>query len=485
MLITKELEIRIAGNVGHYYKNNNIEVIFNKVNKIPIELVNPESHLLVDAKCDVCGKEVKIQYRRYNKSISNGGYYSCSSKCGKDKVKKTLKEKYGNEISFKTNNFKEKTKNTFRLKYGETHFRKSETWKNKHIKKEIEKRKETFFQNFLNKNQDVVGQTEDDFIVKCNIHGECRIPKKIFSNRKMIGTELCVECNPVGDKKSGKEVKLFKLIKELYLGEIQQSHKLNKKEIDIFLPDLKIGFEFNGLRWHSELFLHKNYHIDKTNLCRENGIRLIHVFEDDFDYKLDIVKSIINNILGNSKKIYARKTILKKIESKEIVKEFLDKNHLQGFVNSNHNYGLYHNGELVSLMTFMKVRKVISKNQLDNQYELVRFCNKLGYSVVGGASKMFKNFIKDISPSSVISYCDISWANGDLYKNLGFNFEKLTKPNYHYIINGIRENRIKYQKHKLVKKGFNDKLTENDIMNQMGYFRIYNCGNEKYVYYNK
>lgn len=70
-------------------------------------------------------------------------------------------------------------------------------------------------------------------------------------------------------------------------------------------------------------------------------------------------------------------------------------------------------------------------------------------------------------------------------KNLGFKFEKLTNPNYHYIINGVRENRIKYQKHKLVKNGFDDKLTENDIMNQMGYFRIYNCGNEKYVYYNK
>ena len=70
MLITKELEFRIAGNVYDYYKKNNIDVEFNKINKLPIHLVNPESHLIVDAVCDVCDKEVKVQYRRYNKSVS-------------------------------------------------------------------------------------------------------------------------------------------------------------------------------------------------------------------------------------------------------------------------------------------------------------------------------------------------------------------------------------------------------------------------------
>jgi hypothetical protein len=133
----------------------------------------------------------------------------------------------------------------------------------------------------------------------------------------------------------------------------------------------------------------------------------------------------------------------------------------------------------------MRSRKVISKHSPEDQYELVRFCNKLGYSVTGGASKMFKKFLKEISPKTVISYCDISWANGNLYQKLGFEFEKLTSPNYYYNINGIRENRIKYQKHKLVKNGSDPNLTENEIMNQMGYYRVYNCGNEKYIYFNK
>ena len=105
MLITKELNIRIAGNVGHYYKINKIDVVFNDINKLPIELVNPQSHLLVDAKCDVCGNEVKIQYRRYNQSISRGGYYTCSSKCSSEKRKMVFTTKYGCENPFKTDNF--------------------------------------------------------------------------------------------------------------------------------------------------------------------------------------------------------------------------------------------------------------------------------------------------------------------------------------------------------------------------------------------
>jgi hypothetical protein len=148
------------------------------------------------------------------------------------------------------------------------------------------------------------------------------------------------------------------------------------------------------------------------------------------------------------------------------------------------NYGLYYNDELISLMTFMKTRKVLNKTHKDGEYELVRFCNKIGISVVGGASKLFKKFIKDYNPISVLSYCDISWANGDLYKNLGFELIGVSKPNYYYVINGKRENRINYQKHKLVKKGYDVNLTEVEIMYELGYYRIFNCGNEKYLYLN-
>lgn len=485
MILTKELEIRVMGNVAQYYKKNNIDVILNKINKLPINLVNPQSHLIVDAKCDICGKEVKIQYRRYNQSISRGGYYTCSSKCSKNKKEITNTQKYGNSSMFKTDNFKQKSKKTSLTKWESEHFRQSEKWKNLNGDKEKQKRKNTIFKHFLDNNPNVVGQDEENFIVNCSVHGDIKLPKEVFSNRKIIGTELCAKCNPVESNISGKEVLLSKLIGELYGGEIINSYKVKRKEIDIFLPELNLGFEFNGLRWHSELFKNKNYHLDKTKLCNEHGIRLIHIFEDDFDNKLDIVKSIISNLIQKSEKIYARKTIIKKIDKKDIIKEFLIKNHLQGFVNTNINYGLYHNDELVSLMTFMKTRKILDKNTKEGEYELVRFCNKIGRSVVGGASKLFKLFLINHRPKKVLSYCDISWANGGLYKKLGFKGEGFTPPNYSYVINKVRENRINYQKHKLVKKGFDTNLTEHEIMNGLGYYRIYNCGNEKFIYSNK
>jgi len=482
MLITEKIKLRITGNVCDFYRKNNIPVKFNEYNDLPIELVNPNSHMIVDAQCDVCNKKVKIQLRRYNQSVSRGGYYSCSSQCSKKKREETFIKKYGEHTPFKTKNFKEKSKQTSLAKWGMEHFRQSEKWKYENGSNEIQKRKKTVFNQFLKENPCVVGQDDENFVVKCDIHGENKIPKGIFSNRKIIGTELCVKCKPIESNISGKEIILYKFIKEIYDGEIVQSYKVGKREIDIYLPQEKIGFEFNGVRWHSEMFIKNDYHLEKTKICNKNGIRLIHIFEDDFDYKTEIVKSIIGNVLNNSNKIYARKTEVKKINDKNLIKFFLEKNHLQGFVNTNINYGLYYNNELISLMTFMKSRKVINNTDKDSEYELVRFCNKTGLSVIGGASKLYNHFLKEYKPKSVLSYCDISWANGNLYKKLGFQMVGVTKPNYHYVVKGKRENIINYQKHKLVKKGFNKNLTEVEIMAELGHYRIFNCGNEKYIY---
>lgn len=485
MLLTKELEIRIMGNVSDYYRKNNIDVEFNKINKLPINLVNPDSHLLVDAKCDVCGKEVKVQFRRYNKSVKNGGYYTCSSACALEKRKATLKEKYGTTNILQTEWMKEKIKQSNIKNWGTEHVRQSEKWKLENSQSEVKVRKDTVFKQFLANNPRVVDQDDKNFIFKCDIHNLTKIPKQIYSNRKITKTEYCCECNPIDKNISGKEILLFKIIREIYDGEIIQQYKVDRKEIDIFLPEINLGFEFNGLRWYSEIYRQSNYHLEKTKLCEKHNIRLIHIFEDDFDFKLDIIKSIISNSIKLSNKIFARKTTIRKIEDKKTIKEFLDNNHLQGFVNSNINYGLYYNDELVSLMTFMKTRKILNKNGNENEYELIRFCNKLNTTVVGGASKLFNKFLNEFKPTSVLSYCDLAWGTGSLYENLGFINDGETKPNYFYIVNKKRENRLNYQKHKLVKKGYDPNLTESQIMNSLGYYRIYNCGNRRYMYYNK
>jgi hypothetical protein len=126
MLLTKEVTTKISGNVTYYYINNNIDVEFNQLIKLDINKLNPNSHIIVDAVCDVCGKEVKVQYRRYNQSIKKGGYYTCSSACSKEKKENYFLEKYGEKTPFKSEVIKEKIKKTFQEKYGEEHFRKSD-----------------------------------------------------------------------------------------------------------------------------------------------------------------------------------------------------------------------------------------------------------------------------------------------------------------------------------------------------------------------
>jgi hypothetical protein len=256
---------------------------------------------------------------------------------------------------------------------------------------------------------------------------------------------------------------------------------LNGKELDIYIPSRNLAIEYNGLYWHSEEYISSNYHLNKTIECEKQGIQLIHVFEDEWLYKQDIVKSRLSNILGlTPSKIYARKTTIREVSPKDS-KLFLDTNHIQGNVNSSIKLGLYYNDELVSLMTFGTLRKSMGGISKEGSYELFRFCNKLNTTIIGGADKLLKHFIKTCKPIEIISYADRRWSQGGLYEKLGFTHIHDSKPNYWYIIGTNREYRFKYRKDVLVKEGFDPSKTEHQIMLYRGLYRIYDCGNKKYV----
>jgi hypothetical protein len=233
------------------------------------------------------------------------------------------------------------------------------------------------------------------------------------------------------------------------------------------------------LYWHSEVYVDKNYHLNKTKLCEDKNIRLIHIFEDEWLFKQEIVKSRLKNILGlTENKVYARKTIIKEVSTKES-NNFLNENHIQGPVNSKINLGLYHNNELVSVMCFNKPRVGIGSKY--DGYELSRFCNKLNTIVIGGADKLLKYFVNIHNPKQIISYADRRWSQGDLYEKLGFEKTKINKANYSYIINKQRKHRFNYRKNVLKKQGFNTtNKTEHQIMLERKIYRIYDCGTITY-----
>jgi hypothetical protein len=256
---------------------------------------------------------------------------------------------------------------------------------------------------------------------------------------------------------------------------------LDGLEIDIFIPNSNLGIEYDGIYYHSEISGNKNkkYHINKTDICDENNIQLIHIFETEWKDKQSIVKSALLSKLGIfENRIYARKCEIRSLTFEES-NIFLLQNHLQGYCNSSIRYGLFYNDELVSCMTFGK-RKITGKTKL----ELLRFCNKLNTQVIGGASKLFKHFVRNNEFEEIISYADRRWSNGNLYEQLGFEFSHKSAPSYWYIINGKLVHRSVYMKHKLpsLLKDFDPNLTEWENMQMNGFDRIWDCGCLVYRY---
>ena len=214
----------------------------------------------------------------------------------------------------------------------------------------------------------------------------------------------------------------------------------------------------------------------KTQKCLEKGIQLIHIFQDQWLYKQDIVKDRIKNIIGiYNNRIFARKCTIKEIKAKEC-NDFLDINHIQGHDNSKIRLGLFYQDQLISVMTFAKPR--FNKNY---QWQLVRFASKLGTQVVGGASKLLKYFQRNYQPKNIISYADRRYSNGKLYYALGFNFLNNSEPNYWWTNGYIIYPRYQCQKHKLKEllgqQNFNSQLSESENMYNNGYNKIYDCGN--------
>lgn len=255
---------------------------------------------------------------------------------------------------------------------------------------------------------------------------------------------------------------------------------LQGKELDIYFPDKKIAVEYCGLYWHSEYYKEKNYHFDKYRACQDKGVRLIQVFEDEWVYKKDICKMRLKHILGVSDKvIYARKCLASKIDNAQ-AKEFCLANHIQGYAPSRLSYGLFYDGELVSVMTFgvPSISKG-NRDKKDGVYEVSRFCSSK--IVVGGASKLFQCFIKSEAPREIFSFCDLRWGNGQVYEKMGMELDKITRPNYYYIVNKKRKHRYNFRKSE-ISDASNKHLSEAQIMREAGVLRVYDCGHKKFVW---
>lgn len=402
------------------------------------------------------------------------------------KSKKTLFDNYGVDNPKKNKEINNKIKKTMMLRYGVEY-----SMQNDDIKlKARESQMITLAKNIkkLYSEYDIleIDSKNKKYTMKCSNNHVFEIDYTLLNSRRRIDTLICTECNPLNKSISGLEVELVQFIQNNYNDTINLNDRnLIDKELDIYLPDLKIAFEFNGLWWHNELNKTSDYHLNKTEECDKKEVRLFHIWEDDWQHNKDVVKSMILNILKKTEnKIYARKCVIKNVSSKES-KEFLEDNHIQGSTITKVNIGLYHNDELVSLMNFGKKRIVMNDKSDVGEWELSRFCNKINTNIVGGASKLFKNFISEYNPKEIITYANRSYSNGLLYKKLEFEFLYKSKINYYYIVNKIRKHRFSYRKSALVKDGFDKTKTEHEIMLERKIYRIYDSGQLKFIWKKK
>lgn len=425
----------------------------NNVKKTNLERYGVEN---VFQSNDIKTQSKKTNLERYG--VENPSQSSTIKK----KKKKASQEKYGTDCVLQSPQIKEKIKQTNLERYGVSHT------SQKDIPTDIYDKlnnKTWLHDQYINKNKtipelakilNISHSTVYLYLKRHNFYD----PNNVSISEKQI-SKIC--CDIIDIKSNTRKI-------------------IPPYELDIFIPEKNLAIEYNGLYWHSELCgKDKSYHIKKTILCEEKGIRLIHIFEHEWLLKRDIVTSRIKSLLNNTTKIYARHCIIQPI-SKTLTKEFLVNNHIQGYIGCKYSYGLYYNNKLVSIMTFG-----CSRFNKKYEYELLRFCSILNHTVVGGASKLFKHFIKTHSPRSIISYCDLRYGTGKVYEHVGFTKIHTTPPNYWYFHNNSSlkvYSRIKFQKHKLYKslEYFDETLTEWENMQNNGWNRIWDCGNSVWAF---
>ncbi len=267
---------------------------------------------------------------------------------------------------------------------------------------------------------------------------------------------------------------------------------INPLEIDIVVDSARLGIECNPTVTHNSsikdpwggLPKSHGYHQIKTNKCDKQGLFLFHIFGYEWEHKQDIIKSMLRNVLGkNTNVIYARKCQIKEVSGTDSFK-FLEGNHRQGPAQSSIRLGLYYNDNLVSLMTFGKMRNSIGtgKKNLENTYELVRFCSVLDTNVIGAASKLFKHFVKEYQPEAVRSFSDRAHTKGTLYPSLGFREVARSTAGYVWVnvITNVAYHRTNAQK-KNIQRFLNDydiDLTQSEkiIMESHGFVRVFDSG---------
>ena len=422
-----------------------------------LEKYGTEHHLqakqVLNKKINTCREKYGVDYvtqipevikKRKQTFIQNYGVDNPrKSNLIKDKIKETMLQKYGLESYTQTLEYAEKTKETNLKKFGTEYYSQCKSWEDRMKLTNLE---------------------------KYGVESYTQLPE----NRNKL-KEWCNQ-HPEFNGKSNAEIELLSWTQTYHPSACKTRREGN--ELDIFIPALNLGVEYNGLYWHSELNKSKNYHLDKTNYFKEQGIQVIHIWEHEWKCKQEQVKSFLLSALGkNQHKIGARKCKLVWSSLKEEIKlahALLDSTHIQGHTNSTkHVANAYYNDELLATATF-------GKHHRDSKtWVLTRFTTKTNYTIQGILSKISKLASGKLQ-SDIISWADNRLSDGNGYEKAGWKFEELMRPDYLYWKSGLKIISKQSRQKKLVNTP--EGMTEHEHAKLDGLTRVYDCGKIRYRY---
>ena len=315
-------------------------------------------------------------------------------------------------------------------------------------------------------------------VIGCKTHG-------YFQQQagKHIAGQGCPSCAHTGPSKG--QIEVFEFVRAYTPAVLEFPLPGSKYRVDIFLPELKLGIEYNGLLWHSSKVLDNPLKdAERYRVAKDQGIRLLTVFEDEWLHKKEAVKRTLMSAIGCLPRVYARDTELVEITN-EAASIFYGEHHMIGpRARSAVNLGLSYRGALVACMSFDTLRSIRGSSS-PRHMELVRYASSL--TVVGGASKLFKYFLSLDLVDRVTSYSDNRLFSGRMYEKLGFQWVHDVRPDYWYTTGRPtfgRKHKAGFQKTKLIKMfpGCDLSKSEREICYEAGLYRIYDCGKKRWDY---
>jgi len=404
------------------------------------DLMNP--HLL---KCELCNAE-KPRLKTKIGRLETCGSSECRITLKNKRTAETCLANYGVHHPMKTDVVKAKQKNTFNKIYGK-HPTKNKCVQEKRAKTNLEKygvktpaieqsrinhsvkkRKQTTFRHYTEHIWPKrVQRFKDDLQIETHSEFMGSNYPVIFShscgttwNGYFKPVPVCPNCSA-----SQEELSLRSYLDELGVNYIKNDRAvISPYEIDIFIPELKIGIEMNGAYWHREggagLSLQK-----KSELAKDKGIGLIHIFDFEWNEKRDVVKSRIRYVLQlTQNKIMARKCEVKVILKLDCL-NFLSITDSQESTDADIFIGLFHNNMLVSVLALQK--------NTNTNFQIIRFSSELNTVIVDGFSKMLNYVIREFKITELIAHSDSRFYTGSVYEKAGFTCVEICEPSYFWL----------------------------------------------------